>query len=321
MSEIPVIDITPAREGGMEGKKQVAAEIDKALSDTGFMTIIGHGIEHSVFENLNNDLTTFFDMTEPQKKCCSTEDRPCPHQLNGYSALMSENSNAFMGRKNLPSDPVEKFSMGSALLDDDYPLPFPSSKPLEDFRKHAKDYYLACLEVGDMLTELMAIAVGLPLDFFADKINGASDYLRMQRYPAMCKNFDNDEGISSHTDIVLFAIVSSSVAGLEVKTADGQWIRPQSVNRDEFIVNIGDLAQRWSNDVWKSTEHRVVLTEEMRQSVIFFKEVKGDTVIETFSAFGESKYPPITFVDWIKECTDALFGNDNLDHTKDIKEY
>lgn len=71
MTEIPVIDLTPAREVGMEGKKKVANEIDQALRGTGFMTLIGHGIEHSVFENLNNALTQFFDLPVEQKKCLS----------------------------------------------------------------------------------------------------------------------------------------------------------------------------------------------------------------------------------------------------------
>ena len=70
--------------------------------------------------------------------------------------------------------------------------------------------------------------------------------------------------------------------------------------KDHFVVNIGDLMMRWTNDKWKSTVHRVVAKEETfrktRQSVAFFFNANSDAIIETISGCylsGNNKYDKV----------------------------
>ena len=81
-----------------------------------------------------------------------------------------------------------------------------------------------------------------------------------------------------------------------------------------IVVNAGDLLARWSNDVLRSTLHRVVAppaerlsdTEGItpaRQSIAFFCNPNGGAEIDCLpTCFGvgkEKKYPPVTTEDYI----------------------
>lgn len=311
MTEIPLIDLTPARIGGEAGKRKVAEEINQACKEIGFFTVMGHGIDEQIIARAYQSLDAFFALPLEEKKRCVSTQSQCFHQHNGYSPMLAENAHAFMGRKNLPSDYVEKFSMGTWLLDDDRELTFPSAPSCRQLRANMKRYYQACLELTSMLTELFAIAVDLPRDFFIDKMDEAFDFLRFHNFPGMDEKLLNDQGIAEHNDHVLLTLLTGTSGGLEVKSRDGQWIEPQSKALGHFIVNIGDLMMRWSNDEWVSTPHRVTLSGEARQSIPFFKVINEDTLIETFPKFCENKpsrYPPISFADFTKEKTDPLYG-------------
>lgn len=312
MIKVPVIDLTPARTGGKAEKLMVAEQINQACKEIGFFTVVGHGIDRKVFDTAYKTLTDFFAMPLEQKQACTTDNQPSPHQINGYSALLEENVHAYMGRKNMPSDYVEKFSMGRWVLDDSKKdqLPFPEGEFGEQLRQAMQTYYKSCLELTTMLTHLFALAVDLPEDFFDDKIDDTWDYLRFQTYPGFQEDFDNRQGIADHTDGSLITILTDTSDGLEVKTRDGQWIKPTTDSIDQFCVNIGDPMMRWSNDEWVSTPHRVTLKNKPRQSIIFFKLINDDTRIETFPKFCEdkpSKYEPVIFRDYILEKTNELF--------------
>ncbi|MFV2002632.1 MAG: 2OG-Fe(II) oxygenase family protein, partial [Paracoccaceae bacterium] len=63
--------------------------------------------------------------------------------------------------------------------------------------------------------------------------------------------------------------------GLQVMSPQGDW-RPVPPIPGAFIINIGDLMARWTNERWRSTLHRVVIppdsTAERRQSLAFFHQ-------------------------------------------------
>lgn len=301
MQSVPLIDMTPARSGGEEGKRLVAAQIDAACRSIGFFVICGHGIERSIFDDAHAALERFFALPLEEKEACRTDVIACGQQRNGYAALLEENGHAFMGRQGMPSDYVEKFSVGRWILDAERALPFPPGPQGAQLRAAMQRYYQACGQFTAMLTELFAIAIGLPRGFFADKTDQSCDFLRFLTYPAHGPQLSNRQGCADHTDSTLLTILTDTSPGLEVQTLGGDWVKVKTTERDHFVCNIGDLMMRWSNDWWRSTPHRVTLTEQRRNSIVYFKIVNDDTLIETFPAFcrtAPSKYAPITYADF-----------------------
>lgn len=317
MEQIPIIDLAPALHGDPRKKYQVAMQIDKACKETGFIVVHGHGIESGVFERVYAGLETFFSLPNEEKQKCKlssgftmAEDDYTPY---GYSGLLEENAFAYMGEKGKPSDYVEKFSAGRLILDDKQPLPFPKSGVAKSFRQDVKAYYQACEQLSVILTQLFALALDLPEDFFASKTDRSNDSLRLQTYPGFSHDLANRQGMAEHTDGTLMTILTDSSPGIEVKLKSGEWIRPRLAKQDHFLVNIGDLMMRWSNDEYVSTRHRVVLSDQKRQSIVYFKLANDDTVIESFPKFTQSreaKYPPIIYKDFSLQKMDALFDRD-----------
>ncbi|APE09118.1 hypothetical protein BO226_07720 [Rhodococcus sp. 2G] len=71
---------------------------------------------------------------------------------------------------------------------------------------------------------------------------------------------------------------------------------------DSFVINIGDLMQRWTNDVWSSTRHRVVNPsdgqwDQARFSMAFFHQPNYDALIESLDDTEPAKGPSPRSVD------------------------
>ena len=57
---VPVIDLTPYRQGTPEGKKRVAEQVGQACRDIGFLVISGHGISEDLIRNTYGVSSAFF---------------------------------------------------------------------------------------------------------------------------------------------------------------------------------------------------------------------------------------------------------------------
>ena len=67
--------------------------------------------------------------------------------------------------------------------------------------------------------------------------------------------------------------------GLEVRTAEGDWIRPPAVP-GTFVVNTGAMLARYSNDRFRATPHRVInRNDRSRYAFPFFLGPNHDVVV------------------------------------------
>jgi isopenicillin N synthase-like dioxygenase len=284
MGEIKLIDLTPARLGGSAGAARVAAEIDQACRDIGFFSVHGHGIDQAVFDDAYRLLKRFFALPVAAKAAYRlpdgvtvAEDYYTPY---GYSGLLEENAFAYMGVPDQPSDYVEKYSTGRLVLDDAYPLPFAADELGRELRRSLQAYYRACERLAADVTRLLTIPLGLPREFFAQRIDQSNDSLRAHLYPAYTGELDNDQGMGQHTDGTLITLLTHTAPAIQVRSRDGSWFTPPFVSADHFLVNIGDLLAHWTNGTYVSTEHRVVLSRQERQSIVFFKLTNEDEMVE-----------------------------------------
>lgn len=90
-----------------------------------------------------------------------------------------------------------------------------------------------------------------------------------------------------------------SVGGLEVFHRPTQTWHPVEPVEDAFVVNIGDMMERWTNELYTSTLHRVMspVSDKHRYSVAFFNEGRLDQIIECIPTClnegEEPKYEPV----------------------------
>ena len=170
------------------------------------------------------------------------------------------------------------------------------------------------------LMELFALALDLPKTFFSDKIDCHQSSLRLLNYPPI-QNFNignhvNSEAIqiraSEHSDYGILTILKQDdIGGLQVRHSHNskrsfEWEDVMPFD-EHFIVNIGDLMMRWTNDKWKSTVHRVIAKqgtyESSRQSVAFFFNPNIDAVIETIKSCcvgKENKYDTVISGEYLR---------------------
>ena len=145
-----------------------------------------------------------------------------------------------------------------------------------------------------------ALSLDLPETYFDPIYTKPMSRLRACYYPPQAPDWDiRNIGIGAHTDYEIFTTVwQSPQPGLQVQGVNGDWIEVTPIE-DTFVINLGNLMQRWTNDRYLSRPHRVVnLTQEHRYSIVQFFGVDYDAAMDAFptckSTAAPAKYPVIS---------------------------
>jgi len=306
LNAIPVIDIAPALNGSSEERRAVALEIDRTCRQVGFFTIRGHGVDPALIDELRARSYDFFAQPLGQKQKMAPMDSQTPRGYRGlgFESLAAGNSQDtppdlkeyyHFGREQWPDEPYYTSSEGQRYF-------IPNIWPDEPsgWADVAQRYYRALERLTEEMMGLCAIALGLDETFFADKINRHITAMRINHYPAQQGTpLEGQLRAGAHTDYGMLTILNgeNKAGGLQVLTRDGSWIGVETAP-DTFVVNIGDLLMRWTNDRWVSNSHRVVNPpnkgpQDARLSVAFFHHPNYDALIECVAPEGQAKYPPV----------------------------
>jgi isopenicillin N synthase-like dioxygenase len=312
MSEVPLIDLAPARSGGRVDRERVAGAIDGACREIGFFAITGHGVPDRIVDDLRRLGHEFFALSAAQKLAAR---HPVAGTNRGYHPLGGEalsNANDAVA----PPDLKEFFHVGPVdTTSDPYytglrgrrhfvPNVWPLVPP--DFENAATLYYRAMDRLIAFLMRLAALALRVNETFFDAKVDRSIGTMRLNYYPAQpLPPSPGQLRAGAHTDYGGFTILSGEdvPGGLQVRTRGGQWI-DVATTPTHFVVNIGDLLMRWTNDRWLSTMHRVVNPpvgaglSRPRLSIAFFNHPNYDVVIECLPSQGVAKHPPVLSGDY-----------------------
>ena len=312
MEHVPLIDLAPARAGGTADRRRIAGLVDQACVEIGFFAIIGHGVPDSVGRDLRDAAHRFFAQPLAVKRRASPADERTPR---GYHALGGEALSAANDAV-APTDLKEFYHIGPVDVGDDgyytgakgrqffLPNIWPDEPP--GFRSAAIAYYRAMHQLVGVLMRLTALGLGIQETFFDDKVNRSIGTMRLNYYPRQVRPpLPGQLRAGAHTDYGGLTILNGEdvPGGLQVLTRSGRWIDVRTAP-DQFVVNIGDLLMRWTNDRWLSTMHRVVnppLAEGRnapRLSIAFFNHPNWDVTIECLAPAGEARYAPVMSGDY-----------------------
>jgi isopenicillin N synthase-like dioxygenase len=291
--DIPLIDISgPDR----------AAAWDAAMRQLGFALITGHGIDAALTERLYAQVSEFFARPLAEKTRLRFADSG---RGQGYLAMGSETVGQNAGA--LP-DLCESLTFADPRFDDAPPDNALDARvyhanlwpdDLPGFRAAMTDYMAAGRKLALALMRLSAEALGLPEDYFAPFFDRMNLNLRCVLYPDQVHEpAPGQLRNGPHTDFSGFTILRQDGApgGLQVKAGDA-WIDVKAVP-GTFVINAGDLIQRWTNDRWLSNVHRVVNPPRdatigtRRLSLVLFTGPNSDAQIACLPTCTDAARPP-----------------------------
>ncbi len=313
-NEIPVIDVSGLQAAGFESAAaDVGRQIASACRDTGFFYIVGHGVPSEVVDGVFEANRTFHARPDEEK---------LPIKLNswhrGYQPMASTkmNSSARFAPATMPNQ-LESFIIRDEVPESDprfkqAPFIGPNQWPGDAvFRAQVETYHAALRDLACKLLPGFSCAVGNAVDYFEPFFNPASTTLRLVHYPPTPEQAPPDHiGIYPHTDYGFFTILAQDdVGGLEIQRIDGSWIDAPYIE-GAFVMNIGDIMARWTNDVFNSSPHRVINKSASRDrySVALFFDPNYSSMIECLDEFAETesdiRYEPIRYLDYYRERMD-----------------
>jgi isopenicillin N synthase-like dioxygenase len=299
LTQIPIIDFAPFFTESEGDRRKVANQIYEACHDIGFMYLRNHGIPQELIDQLLLQSSVFFDLPDATKQSLArSAETNC-----GYIGVQKERLDP-----SKPGDLKEAFNMGIQAV-------WPPEQP--EFQAVVSEFYqLATTVVAPNVLRAFAIALDLPIDFFDDK-HGKHYFLRMLHYPGIpIQPQPGQLRAGEHTDYgSITLLLQDQVEGLEVRTRQGEWVAAPPIP-GTLVVNVGDAMQRWTNDVLKSTPHRVALPpaaqfSQSRYSVALFcdpnPEVELVCLESCQSSDRPSRYAPILAGEYLNQRLTATY--------------
>ncbi|MBD2516552.1 isopenicillin N synthase family oxygenase [Nostoc sp. FACHB-973] len=296
MVTIPVIDLSDFTNGNATTRQAVVKQIYQACHEIGFMYLQNSGISKDLIEQVFTYSKSFFNkpLEVKQKQAWSDE-----FSNTGYVAIERERLDP-----NQPGDLKEAFNV--------------SKQGAVGMDASILAFYDSCTELANTVLQTFALALDLPEDFFTTRHNQNNHTLRSLHYPPLqTPPKPGQVRAGEHSDYGSITLLfQDDVGGLEVRTTAGEWIEAAAID-DTVIVNTGDLMQRWTNHVFCSTKHRVMIPNDdrinqSRYSIAFFCHPNDDIEIACLKSCQKERspiYPPILAGEYLLSRLQATYGN------------
>lgn len=315
-SEIPILDVSALYGDDDAAIRATAATLRRYLETIGFLYVTGHPIPRADVEAVREASKRFFALPEEEKAKLKI-DKNFRGFLPFAGSTIVTSSVATVSK---PNQSESIFFMHEVEADDpralaDKPLQGPNQWPdetaLAGFRETIERYVQEMSTLARKMVRAIALSLGLPPESLDRYFEQPTTFLRLLHYPTQ----PQEEGLfgsAPHTDYGFITLLAQdNVGGLEVKNKAGDWV-PAPPVPDSFVMNVGDILARWSNDQFVSTPHRVInRSGRERYSQPFFFDPSMDETIEALSvcvpAGSQPKYEPVLYGDYLMERIDKNY--------------
>ena len=284
LKNLPLIDLAPiVRQGDVAEQQRVGREIRDACVNIGFFYLSGHGIPLDELDEMVAWGHRFWAL--PLAERLNLQKIP---ESKGLGFIPSGGTNP---GADTAVDTREVFSMSREVIEGEPEegrhaagcTRWPPESLLPGFKACMQAHVHKRMALTKQLLQGFALSLELPEDYFEASHHYVGCNLVYNYYPATdpAKRERTQWGISPHTDYgTLTLLWQDQLGGLEVRNAAGDWIAAPPLP-GAFVVNIGDLFARWTNDLYSSNLHRAVNTNRgARISVPFFVYPRANFEIE-----------------------------------------
>ncbi|TYI70204.1 hypothetical protein E1A91_D08G205300v1 [Gossypium mustelinum] len=289
--QLPIVDLSSS------DRFSTANSIRQACIDHGFFYLVNHGVDEELVNKVFEQSSKFFSLPIEEKM------KVIIKNYSGYSPLYAGKLDTTLSTK---GDSNEGFYVGQLAGDlNQWPL----EEDLPPWRSTIETYYQQLLSAGTKLLFLIALSLKLDEDFF-EKVGAFNEPLAslgLLHYPELAA--------CMHASARMLAAIASSLFSYIIcreKSEQPQvWEDVPSMS-GAFIVNIGDMMERWTNCLFRSRLHRVLPPRQERYSVAFFLNPSKDCNVECLeSCCSEDcppRFPPIKALDYLEELLRLTYG-------------
>lgn len=302
---IPVLDIAPTLAGTPGAAEGLAERIARTCEDTGFLVLSGHGIDPVLPAGCFEAAARFFALPEEEKLALKVGELNIGYLPTGAQVIRTSrvaevkkpnlNESFYIIRDRGPDHPD---------IVNRKPFVAPNRWPpdLPGFREATMAYFTAMEALAQRLLPVFTMALGMPPDYLAGDFHDPTCTLRLIRYQPQPDPEEGRFGFAPHIDTNFITFLAqSALPGLEVRTREGEWLRPPAIP-GTFVVNTAEMLGRYSNDRFAPTPHRVLnQNNEMRYAIPFFFGPDNDAVIRPVpscvTAENPCRYEPLRYED------------------------
>ena len=290
MASIPNLNFAKWSQGTENEKAEFVKELGAAYTDIGFITIRNHGFGEEVQDELYDKASEFFGLEKSIKAAYEIEGLA---GQRGYTSFGKEHA-----KGNDAADLKEFWQVGQPNPVYEGPE-YHENVSVDELPEFAPSFKLAYQQLEGIGRELLkAIAVYLELDinYFESWVQGGNSILRAIHYPPITIDPGNSVRAGQHEDINLITLLmGASAEGLQVLNKNNEWIGITAIP-GSLVVNVGDMLQRLTNGVMKSTTHRVVNPPRekwgtSRYSIPFFLHPIGKMPLNALSNCISNDHP------------------------------
>ena len=271
MNKIPSLDLRDFLSEDANRKEEFVQSIGKAFQEIGFCAVKGHLLSDDLVERLYKQIKLFFDLPYEVK---AKYEFP---QYSGQRGYVSFGKESAKGSKH--GDLKEYWHFGQYIEEEEKEkynyFPNIHVDELSEFNEVGREVYSTLEKTAKHILRALALYLNIEEDYFDKYIKNGNSILRPIHYPPILEDPKEAVRASAHGDINLITLLMGAHGkGLQVQHSNGDWIDAVA-SEDELMINIGDMLSRHTNNLLKSTVHRVVnpdreLLKKSRYSIPFF---------------------------------------------------
>ena len=306
MNKIPSLDLRDFLSKDANRKEEFVQSIGKAFQEIGFCAVKGHLLSDDLVERLYNQIKLFFDLPYEVK---AKYEFP---QYSGQRGYVSFGKESAKGSKH--GDLKEYWHFGQYIEEAEKEkynyFPNVYVEELSEFNEVGREVYSTLEKTAKHILRALALYLNIEEDYFDKYIKNGNSILRPIHYPPILEDPKEAVRASAHGDINLITLLMGAHGkGLQVQHSNGDWIDAVA-SEDELMINIGDMLSRHTNNLLKSTVHRVVnpdreLLKKSRYSIPFFmhpvSEMKLNVLESCISDESPKSFDDITAGDFLNE--------------------